>query len=115
MISLFGKFMRTNFNDSIKEMALKLNISVCELSKMEVGRMNISSNIRDRIVATYCLNEEKIMELDECILKTNDRVNIELELMNQAMKNDYSLAREIKTMDEELLMSLKEALLNEKN
>lgn len=26
MISLFGKFMRTNFGDSIKEMALKCDI-----------------------------------------------------------------------------------------
>ena len=56
------------------------------------------------------------MELEDSIYETNERLPIELALMNDAQK-DVSLmfARRIKTADENLLRKLKEALLDEEN
>lgn len=117
MISKFGLYIREireKENDSLRQMAIKLGISATFLSAMEVGRKQIPLEYVEKIKGIYDLTEEQVMELEDSIYETNERVPIELAAMNEAQK-DVSLmfARRIKTADEELLRKLKEALLNE--
>lgn len=119
MISKFGiciRNIREKENDSLRQMAIKLGISAAFLSAMEVGRKQIPLEYVGKIKGIYNLTEEKEIELENSIYETNEKVPIELALMNEAQK-DISLmfARKIKTADEELLRKLKEALLDEEN
>lgn len=119
MISKFGLYIREireKENDSLRQMAIKLGISATFLSAMEVGRKQIPLEYVEKIKGIYDLTEEQVMELEDSIYETNERLPIELALMNDAQK-DVSLmfARRIKTADENLLRKLKEALLDEEN
>ncbi len=119
MISKFGLYIRKireKENDSLRQMAIKLGISATFLSAMEVGRKQIPLEYVEKIKGIYDLTKEQVMELEDSIYETNERLPIELALMNDAQK-DVSLmfARKIKTADEKLLEKLKEALLNEEN
>lgn len=119
MISKFGLYIRKIRevkNDSLRQMAVKLGISATFLSAMEVGRKQIPLEYVEKIKGIYDLTEEQVIELEDSIHETNERLPIELALMTEAQK-DVSLmfARKIKTADEELLRKLKEALLDEEN
>ena len=119
MISKFGLYIREireKENDSLRQMAIKLGISATFLSAMEVGRKQIPLEYIEKIKGIYDLTEEQVMQLEDSIYETNERLPIELALMNDAQK-DVSLmfARRIKTADENLLRKLKEALLDEEN
>ena len=119
MISKFGLYIRKireKENDSLRQMAIKLGISATFLSAMEVGRKQIPLEYVEKIKGIYDLTEEQVMELEDSIYETNERLPIELALMNDAQK-DVSLmfARRIKTADENLLRKLKDALLDEEN
>ncbi|MGM9970913.1 MAG: helix-turn-helix domain-containing protein [Anaeroplasmataceae bacterium] len=119
MISKFGiciRNIREQKNDSLRQMAIKLGISAAFLSAMEVGRKQIPLEYLEKIKGIYNLSEEQEIELENSIYETNERVPLELSLMNDAQK-DVSLmfARKIKTADEELLKKLKEALLDEED
>lgn len=119
MISEFGRCIRKirdKNNDSLRQMAIKLNISAAFLSAMEVGRKQVPIEYASKIKKIYNLSDEEENKIIDSIYETNQRVPIELENMNEAQK-DISLmfARKIKTADDELLRKLKEALLDEKD
>lgn len=119
MISKFGSFVRKireRENESLRKMATKLDVTASFLSAMEVGRKTIPLEYSSKISEIYNLSKEDIIELENSIYETNERVLIELDIMNEAQK-DVSLlfARKIKTADERLLEKLKEALLNEED
>ncbi len=119
MISKFGIYLRKireQEKDSLRQMAIKLDISAAFLSAMEVGRKTIPVEYAEKIRSIYNLTEEQKIELENSIYETNEKVPIELAAMTEAQK-DISLlfARKIKTADEELLRKLKEALLDEEN
>ena len=119
MISKFGlciRKIREKENDSLRQMAIKLGVSPAFLSAMEVGRKAIPTDYVEKINCIYNLSEKEIIELENSIYETNERVPLELKEMNEAQK-DISLmfARKIKTADEDLLKRLKEALLDEEN
>lgn len=119
MISKFGKCIRSireKENDSLRQMAIKLGISAAFLSAMEVGRKQIPLDYVDRIKDIYELSTEQVIELEDCINETNEKVSIELSMMNESQKDISSMfARKIKTADEDLLRKLKEALSDEEN
>lgn len=119
MISKFGLYIRQireQKNDSLRNMADKLNISAAFLSALEVGRKTIPLDYVEKIKVIYNLSEKEAIDLENSIHETNERVPLELALMNEAQK-DVSLlfARKIKNADENLLNKLKEALLDEEN
>lgn len=119
MVSNFGKFMRKiriDRNESLRTMAQNLEISAAFLSAMEVGRKNIPIEYIEKIVTIYNLDDIKKIELENSIYETNNKVQLELNIMNEAQK-DVSLlfARKIKTADDKLIELLREALLNEEN
>lgn len=119
MISKFGLYVRKireDNNESLRQMAVKLGVSAAFLSAMEVGRKTIPIDYVSKIKDVYSLNDEQIIELENSIYETNERVPLELKTMNDAQK-DVSLmfARKIKNADENMLKKLKEALSNEED
>lgn len=119
MISKFGiciRKIRNEKKDSLRQMAQKLDISAAFLSAMEVGRKLVPVEYIEKVKQIYNLTSEQEAELENSIYETNNRVHIELSLMNDAQK-DVSLlfARKIKNADEDLLERLKEVLIDEEN
>ena len=93
MISKFGlciRKIRSEKKDSLRQMAQKLNISATFLSAMEVGRKLVPVEYIEKIKEIYNLTNEQEKELENSIYETNNRVQIELSLMNEAQK-DVSL------------------------
>lgn len=119
MISKFSiclREIREKENESLRKMAVRLGITPAFLSAMEVGRKTIPFEYLERIKNIYNLSEEQAIELESSIYETNKRVNLELEIMNDAQKDvSIMFARKIKNADEDLLKKLKEALLDGKD
>lgn len=112
----FYKFLyqlRCENNESLRKMAINLEITPAYLSAMEVGRKPIPIKFLHIISDCYNLTESQKTELEYAINSTNSRVEIELTKMNEAQK-DVSLifSRKIRTADDDLIKKLKE-LLNE--
>ena len=119
MISKFGNFIRkvrSKENESLRKMASKLGITPSFLSDMEVGRKTIPLEYLNKISELYNLSDDEVIEFENSIYETNEKVSIELDIMNEAQR-DISLlfARKIKTADDKLLEKLREALLNEED
>ncbi len=119
MISKFGieiRKIRSRKGDSLRKMAIKLNISSTFLSAMEVGRKNIPIEYVDKIAELYELSNEEIAKLEDSINETNKRVSFELEMMSEAQRNvSLIFARKIKTADDMLLEKLRKALLEDED
>lgn len=117
MISKFGlciRNIRKKEKDSLRQMALKLDISAAFLSAMEVGKKTIPIEYAKKISDLYGLTYEQEIELENSIYETNEKVSILLKDMSED-KKDLSLvfARKIKTADEDLLKKLKEVLMDD--
>lgn len=119
MISKFSiclREIREKENESLRKMAARLGITPAFLSAMEVGRKTIPFEYLEKIKSIYNLSEEQSIKLENSIYETNNRVNLELDIMNDAQKNiSIMFARKIKNADEDLLKRLNEALLDGKD
>ncbi len=119
MISKFGTYIRKirkEENESLRSMAKKLDISPAFLSAMEVGRKSIPLEYVEKIKSLYSLTDLQVIELENSIYETNEKVSIELINMSEAQKNvSLIFARKIQTADENLLQKLKDALADEQN
>ena len=114
MISKFGiemrKFRVAN-GESLRTMAERIGISATFLSAMEVGRKAIPIEYAKKIKEIYKLNEDDYARLYDSIIETNQRVNIELEKMNEAQKEvSIVFARRIENADPELIEKLRKVL-----
>ena len=119
MISSFGLVMRkirSKTGDSLRTCATKLEITAPFLSAMEVGRRPIPSHYLEKIKSIYDLSEEEYIELYNAVVETNKRVDIEIEKMNEAQREvSMVFARKIENADPELLMKLKNVLMETDN
>lgn len=119
MISKFGEYIRIirrKENDSLRNMAKKMDISAAFLSAMEVGRKNIPLSYVDKIDELYHLTEEEKNKLIEAIQETNDKVSIELSEMNEQQRQvTLVFARKIQTADEDLIEKLRKVLEDDKD
>lgn len=114
MISKFGIFIREireRENDSLRTMAKKMNVSAAFLSALEVGRKTIPLDYVNKIKELYNLNDEETKRLEDSINETNNRVNIELDEMNEHQKElSLVFARKIKNADDDLIEKLRKVL-----
>lgn len=114
MISKFGEFIRTirkRQNDSLRDMAKKMDISATFLSAMEVGRKNIPISYVDKITEVYSLTNEEKEQLLDAVQETNNRVSLELSQMNENQKEvTLVFARKIQNADEGLIEKLRKVL-----
>lgn len=114
MVSKFGIFMRDfreRNGESLRAMASRMGISAAFLSAMEVGRKRIPIEYAKTIKDAYNLNEEEYALLHTSIMETNNKVEIEIQKMNESQKElSMVFARKIENADSELIEKLKEVL-----
>ena len=119
MISSFGeilKIYRKKNNDTLKTLSEKIEISLPYLSSMEVGRRLVTSDVIKKIRDVYNLNEEEFNDLYMAMLDTNNKVDLELSKMNEVQREvSMVFARKIENADPELLMKLKNVLMETDN
>lgn len=104
MLTKVGKFLREicmSNNEILKEMAAKLDVTSAFLSAIENGKKKMPAKMRNKIVKTYNLNKEKVKELDNAIMESNDTVELNISFVSDAKKRlAVSFARTFGEMTE---------------
>lgn len=68
MLTEFGKVLRSiriSRHELLKDMADKLKITSAQLSSIEIGKIEVSSNLINELSKIYRLSENEIMRLRE--------------------------------------------------
>ena len=98
MITDFGKILRIiriNSGDGAKEMANKLGVSVPYLNAIENGRRDIPNGMEEKVIEAYPLSEKDKTNLREAVIRTKDRVKIDLtELAEKKRRVIMTLAQD---------------------
>ena len=107
----FGKFsrkLRIDNGELLKDMAIKLNVTVSYLSAVEIGKRNIPEKWEEEIVRAYHLNLQEREELKEAIIYSKKvfKINFEKEEKDLILM----LARKVDNMDEKEKNNLKQIL-----
>ncbi len=112
MISKFGQYIRKiRSTDSLSQMANKLGITIVELSAMEVGRQEITSDVINKIISAYNLSTSEENELTKASSETNKYVKEEVMKMNlNSSDSSLKFSRKINTDSNELIDRLRKAL-----
>ena len=107
----FGKFsrkLRIDNGELLKDMAIKLNVTVSYLSAVEIGKRNIPEKWEEEIVRAYHLNLQEREELKEAIIYSKKVFKIHVE--NFEKEEKLMLARKVDNMDEKEKNNLKQIL-----
>ena len=112
MISKFGQDIRKiRSTDSLSQMANKLGITIVELSAMEVGRQEITSDVINKIISAYTLSTSEENELIKASSETNKFVEEEVMKMNlNSSDSSLKFSRKINTDSNELIDRLRKVL-----
>lgn len=117
MLSAFGEYtreLRKKANESLRTMADKLDISPAYLSIMENGRRTATKEIVETIGKVYGLTDEEVKDLQNLANIANQRVELEIEEMNEAQAEvSLVFARKIKDADPDLIAKLRKVLEDE--
>ena len=110
----FGKFsrkLRIDNGELLKDMAIKLNVTVSYLSAVEIGKRNIPEKWEEEIVRAYHLNLQEREELKEAIIYSKKVFKINVENFEKEEKAlILMLARKVDNMDEKEKNNLKQIL-----
>ena len=110
----FGKFsrkLRIDNGELLKDMAIKLNVTVSYLSAVEIGKRNITEKWEEEIVRAYHLNLQEREELKEAIIYSKKVFKINVENFEKEEKDlILMLARKVDNMDEKEKNNLKQIL-----
>ena len=110
----FGKFsrkLRIDNGELLKDMAIKLNVTVSYLSAVEIGKRNIPEKWEEEIVRAYHLNLQEREELKEAIIYSKKVFKINVENFEKEEKDlILMLSRKVDNMDEKEKNNLKQIL-----
>lgn len=116
MITQLGMFLRElrmRNNEILKEMAKKLNVTSAFLSAVENGKKKMPTSMKENIIEIYNLDEEKIRELDDKILESNDSIQINISSASSSKRKlAVSFARTFEDMDEKDVIAFTKYLNN---
>ncbi|TVY00629.1 helix-turn-helix domain-containing protein [Cohnella terricola] len=118
MLTLFGKFcrkLRIDTGELLKEMADKLGVTSSYLSAVENGKRNIPKSWPSILIKEYSLNTDHQREL----LRAVEESRISTKVDMKGYGNDdktliMAFARELKDLDEDNKMKIREILSNHK-
>jgi len=86
-LSLFMKRLRLNHNDeTMTEMAKKLNISISYLSSIENEKRNMTDEMFEQICRIYRLNTKEKSELTYLKNLSSNKMNVKLEGLDPSTK-----------------------------
>ena len=110
----FGKFsrkLRIDNGELLKDMAIKLNVTVSYLSAVEIGKRNIPEKWEEEIVRAYHLKIQEREELKEASIYSKKVFKINVENFEKEEKDlILMLARKVDNMDEKEKNNLKQIL-----
>jgi len=119
MLSLFGKFvrkLRIDNGELLKDMAEKLGVTPSYLSAVENSKRNVPQNWQSIISEQYSLDETQESELANAIQESQLAMKFDLNKYNNADKSlMMAFARELKDLDEDNKLKIREILRNHKN
>lgn len=104
MATELGKFLkklRIDRGEVLKHMAEKLKVTSSFLSAVENGKKRMPSAWMETIIDLYELDEQKIIDFEKAIAKTEE--NVEMNISNLPMPNKeiaVSFARKFQDFDE---------------
>lgn len=98
MITEFGKLLRTiriDFNESAKDMADKLDISLPYLSAIETGKRDIPSDMEEVLLANYNFSDEYKANIRDAIIASKDKLKIDFAEFSEPKKRAiFALAKD---------------------
>ena len=108
MATTFGKELRKlriDKDETIHQMAKKLEMSMSYLSAIEAGSRNIPGDMVDKIIVKYKLNKERSENLRQAEAESAKEINVNLEgISKEQRKLVFALSRKLnKISDEECL------------
>ncbi|MDK0626423.1 helix-turn-helix transcriptional regulator [Clostridium perfringens] len=106
MLTYFGKFarkLRIDNGELLKDMAEKLEVTTSYLSAVEVGKRNIPTKWKEKLVNIYNLDENKEHELDEAIFNSQKVIKLNLENLRKDSDKELMLAfaRKFEDLDDD--------------
>lgn len=108
---MFIRDLRKKKNETLLTMSQKLNVSIAFLSAMENGKKLIPNDYATKIKNAYELSEEEYERLEESIVLSNKKIEIDINSMDDLHKDvSISFARKINTASQKTLEELREIL-----
>ena len=110
MATVFGKELRKlriDKDETIHQMANKLEMSISYLSAIEAGNRNIPSGLVDKIVAKYHLNKERSEILRQAEAESSKEINIDLSKVSaEQRKLVFALSRKLNDISDEECLNI---------
>jgi HTH-type transcriptional regulator, competence development regulator len=119
MITEIGKYLRhlrVDHDETLKDMAAKLNVSSAYVSSVECGKRAFPDKWIEILNDKYNLNESESIELEKVVSIAKSQVNIEMNNFSDEQQDiSIKFARNIKNADPDLLSKLQKLLDAEEN
>jgi transcriptional regulator with XRE-family HTH domain len=114
MITEIGKYLRhlrVDHDETLKDMAAKLNVSSAYVSSVECGKRVFPDKRIEILSKQYNLTKNELSELDRIVSLAKNEVNIEIgNFSNEQQDVSIKFARNIKNADPDLLAKLQKLL-----
>ena len=114
MITEIGKYLRhlrVDHDETLKDMAAKLNVSSAYVSLVECGKRVFPDKWIEILTEKYDLSKDDVSELDKIVSLAKNEVNIEIgSFSNEQQDVSIKFARNIKNADPDLLAKLQKLL-----
>lgn len=105
MATTFGKELRKlriDKDETIYQMAKKLEMSISYLSSIEAGNRNIPSGLVDKIIAKYHLNKERSEIMRQAEAESSKEINVDLSKVSvEQRKLVFALSRKLNDISDE--------------
>lgn len=108
---IYIRKIRKERNETLANMAIKMNVSISFLSALEVGKKTIPQDIPERISSVYDLSNEQLNEMKNAIDISNGKIQISLDNMNDDQKEvSLMFARKINSASKKQIKELNDVL-----
>ena len=110
MVTPWGKelrIIRLNFNEILKDMAIKIGITPSYLSSIENGKRTPTPTLVNKIIKIYGLDEEQSLIIREALYKTINEVTISSRNLNKEHQDlGLVFARKFNDLDSEQISEI---------
>ena len=117
MYTDLGKFLRhlrIENEETLMDMAKKLDVSAAFLSSIEHGKKNLPINLKKRLIEVYDLNSNQVTTLEESIDLSVSSLEINLQnVSKEKQKLGVLFARSFEDLDEDIIDKIRTIIKGE--